>query len=68
MTKENTKFFFCIPECSLSYLKIVQTSGMTKENTKFFFCIPECSLSYLKANEVETMPLAILLTMQNYGL
>ena len=41
---------------------------MTKENTKFFFCIPECSLSYLKANEVETMPLAILLTMQNYGL
>ena len=27
MTKENTKFFFFIPECSLPYQKVVQTNG-----------------------------------------
>ena len=30
MTKEKTKFFFFIPECSLYYSKIVQMSGMAK--------------------------------------
>ncbi len=30
MTKQNTQFLFFIPKCRLSYLKIVQTSGMTK--------------------------------------
>ena len=45
MTKEKTKFFFFIPECSLYYSKIVQMSGMAKEKTKFFFFFLECSLS-----------------------
>ena len=40
--------FVFIPERSLSYLKIVQTSGITKQNTQFLFFIPERSLSYLK--------------------
>ena len=30
MTKQNTQFLFFIPECRLSYSKIVQTSGMIK--------------------------------------
>ena len=33
MTKKNEAFLF-ISECSLSYLKIAQTSEMTKENEK----------------------------------
>ena len=33
MTKKNAVFLF-ISECSLSYLKIVQTSEMTKKNTE----------------------------------
>ena len=43
MAKKNP-VFLCIPECSLSYSKIVQTSGMTKKNPVFLF-IPECRLS-----------------------
>ena len=38
-----TKYFFDFPECSLSYAKIVQTSG--KRACSLF---PECSLSYTK--------------------
>lgn len=33
MTKRNAVFLF-ISECSLSYLKIVQTSEMTKKNAE----------------------------------
>ena len=35
MKKKYAVFFF-ISECSLSYEKIVQASGMTKQNTQFF--------------------------------
>ena len=38
MTKKNPVFLF-IPECSLSYPKIVQTSGMTKKNPVFLFIL-----------------------------
>ena len=47
MKKKYAVFFF-ISECSLSYEKIVQASGMTKQNTQFLFFIPERSLSYEK--------------------
>ena len=40
MTKENTKFLFCISERNSSYIKIMQVSGMTKENTKFLTLMP----------------------------
>ena len=65
MTKENEVFLF-ISECSISYLKIAQTSEMTKKNEVFLF-ISECSLSYLKIaqtcemtkeNEKNSPPLA----------
>ena len=55
MTKEKTKFFFSIPECSLYYQKIVQTSGMTKEKTKVFFFFLECSLSYQEIVQMSGM-------------
>ena len=38
MTKKNPVFLF-IPECRLSYEKIVQTSGMTKKNPVFLFIL-----------------------------
>ena len=47
MKKKYAVFFF-ISECSLSYEKIVQASGMTKQNTQFLFFIPERRLSYEK--------------------
>ena len=53
MTMENEAFLF-ISECSLSYLKIAQTSEMTKENEVFLF-IFECSLSYLKIAQTSEM-------------
>ena len=53
MTKKNEAFLF-ISECSLSYLKIAQTSEMTKENEVFLF-ISECSLSYLKIAQTSEM-------------
>ncbi len=37
------KACFLIPECSLLYAKVMQTSGM-----KACFLIPECSLPYAK--------------------
>ena len=50
MSKKSHKFFFDMPECSLSYLKIMQMSDMSKKSPKFFFDMPECSLSYLKSD------------------
>ena len=46
--KKKTAYFFFISECSLSYEKIVQASGMTKQNTQFLFFISERRLSYEK--------------------
>ena len=45
---ETTKkmVFLFVPECSLSYLKIVQMSETTKK--KVFLFVPEFSLSYPK--------------------
>ena len=51
MKKKYAVFFF-ISECSLSYEKIVQASGMTKQNTQFLFFISERRLSYEKIKKV----------------
>ena len=40
------KVFLFVPECSLSYPKIVQMSETTKK--KVFLFVSACSLSYLK--------------------
>ena len=45
MTKQNTQFLFFIPECSLSYEKIVQ---MSEKTSSLLECFSECSLSYEK--------------------
>lgn len=45
IAKENTKFFFCIPECRLSYLKIVQMSPPLEHLATFFFA---GGISYFK--------------------
>ena len=55
MSKKSHKFFFDMPECSLSYLKIMQMSDMSKKSHKFFFDMPECSLSYLKIMQMSDM-------------
>ena len=47
MKKKYAVFFF-ISECSLSYEKIVQASGITKQNTQFLFFIPARRLSFEK--------------------
>lgn len=39
MTKENTKFFFFIPECSLSYQEIVQMNDKRKVGNQKDFII-----------------------------
>ena len=62
MTKKNEAFLF-ISECSLSYLKIAQTSEMTKENEVFLF-ISECSLSYLKIAQTSEMTKKIAQTSE----
>ena len=49
MKKKYAVFFF-ISECSLSYEKIVQASGMTKQNTQFCFSFP--SAAYLMKREI----------------
>ena len=46
MSEKTSSLLECFSECSLSYEKIVQASGMTKQNTQFLFFIPECRLSY----------------------
>ena len=48
MSEKASSLLECFSECSLSYEKIVQASGMTKQNTQFLFFIPERRLSYLK--------------------
>ena len=48
MSEKASSLLECFSECSLSYEKIVQASGMTKQNTQFLFFIPERSLSYEK--------------------
>ena len=41
-------FVLIIPECSLTYEKLVQTNGITKQMRSFVLIIPECSLTYEK--------------------
>ena len=48
MSEKASSLLECFSECSLSYEKIVQASGMTKQNTQFLFFIPERRLSYEK--------------------
>ena len=48
MSEKASSLLECFSECSLSYAKIVQASGMTKQNTQFLFFIPERRLSYEK--------------------
>ena len=48
MSEKTSSSLECFSECSLSYEKIVQASGMTKQNTQFLFFIPERRLSYEK--------------------
>ncbi len=46
MSEKASSSLECFSECSLSYEKIVQASGMTKQNTQFLFFIPERRLYY----------------------
>ena len=55
MSKKKLVFFVDIPECSLSYPKIVQMRGMSKKKLVFFVDIPECSLSYPKVVQMRGM-------------
>ena len=48
MSEKASSLLECFSECSLSYEKRVQASGMTKQNTQFLFFIPERRLSYEK--------------------
>ena len=47
MQASGKKVYFQLPECSLTYAKLMQASGK-----KVYFQLPECSLTYAKLMQI----------------